>query len=175
VTNVYALRDVHGKTIYVGMSKGVATRMSHHKHSQKWWHEVAEVVILSTHASRLDASKAERRAIGRLQPKYNKERVAPQSIPRLAVPEGPIPGIDAVSIREIGRRLGLGDCAARWLYENYRLKFPLPAYQLGGRYFWHWPHVVEWTREYDAITATLPPSERRYRHMDLFSRTICIA
>lgn len=61
-----------GRLLYVGISENLPTRLSQHRADKPWWHEVRSISV-EHFPTRLDAEVAEREAIEREEPTYNRQ------------------------------------------------------------------------------------------------------
>ena len=79
-TDVYRCWAADGRLLYIGMSMGVAHRLSEHRRTAAWFPEVAKVTT-QTYQSRDEAMTAERIAIQHERPIHNKDRHVPAMLP----------------------------------------------------------------------------------------------
>ncbi len=71
-THLYRHFDSKGELLYIGVSYHAMYRMSQHKDSAKWFDEIS-VIKVEQYPTRKMAELAEKRAIKKENPKYNKK------------------------------------------------------------------------------------------------------
>ncbi len=68
---VYRHWGKDGELLYIGSSKRVDRRTMQHKHTTVWWNEIKDITI-ENYACLQEARQAEKQAIKKEKPKYNK-------------------------------------------------------------------------------------------------------
>lgn len=67
---VYRIKNIEGKSIYIGISGTVMRRAADHIENQKWQDEMASIDV-EFFDNKIDAEMSEIIAIKRYRPKYN--------------------------------------------------------------------------------------------------------
>lgn len=83
---LYRHFDAEGRLLYVGISLSAVERLKQHVARSGWSAEIASITV-ETHADREAAMKAEREAVERERPLYNKQLV-PKGQLRMPFPDG---------------------------------------------------------------------------------------
>lgn len=83
---LYRHFDAEGRLLYVGISLSAVERLKQHVSRSGWSAEIASITV-ETHADREAAMKAEREAVERERPLYNKQLV-PKGQLRMPFPDG---------------------------------------------------------------------------------------
>lgn len=100
-TTVYRFFDTAGVLLYVGISKDLPTRWTHHRLDKPWWTNVA-TATLQHFPTRGEAEQAEREAIVAERPLYNVKHAATfETPPKVEVP----PLYDEMSPSEVAKEL----------------------------------------------------------------------
>jgi predicted GIY-YIG superfamily endonuclease len=90
--DIYRMRDLSGRLLYVGVTNGGLRRFMEHAKDKTWWREVASIDIEHIHCSRSVIEAVEREAIQNERPLYNVVHNRP------AVAELPPPAIGRQSL-----------------------------------------------------------------------------
>lgn len=88
-TAVYRIRGEAGELLYIGMTNSIPVRWNHHMRYQPWWHELRSLTV-EFHDTREEAAAAEKAAIKREIPKYNKTYLM-----------RPVPKVRLVAVRNV--------------------------------------------------------------------------
>lgn len=86
--DIYRMRDLSGRLLYVGVTNGGLRRFMEHSKDKTWWREVAQIDVEHVHCSRAIIEAIEREAIKTERPLYNvihnawAAPAAPSNIPR---------------------------------------------------------------------------------------------
>ena len=69
--DIYRMRDLSGRLLYIGVTNGGLRRFMEHSKDKTWWREVAQIDVEHIHCSRMVIEAVEREAIGTERPLYN--------------------------------------------------------------------------------------------------------
>ena len=69
--NVYTLRDRAGAPLYVGVTRQLGGRLSHHRYNQPWWRQVSFLTVEASAPSQVIGEAYEWAVIQILAPRYN--------------------------------------------------------------------------------------------------------
>jgi predicted GIY-YIG superfamily endonuclease len=111
--DIYRMRDLSGRLLYVGVTNGGLRRFMEHAKDKTWWREVATIDIEHVHCTRPVIEAMEREAIQLERPLYNvTHNVSRAELP----PPPPVNPPTVTEVAELVRKLdvlGVPDSASR--------------------------------------------------------------